>query len=175
MVSDRPLSQLFSKSSRVLILVLMEYGLWHAASSSVMVGLNRVLILVLMEYGLWPGIIMTSNPGTASLNPCSNGIWSLTKMFLDLSVSSWRLNPCSNGIWSLTKTYLAECFGKAVLILVLMEYGLWRRRSEFIAAARSGLNPCSNGIWSLTKMFLDLSVSSWRLNPCSNGIWSLTL
>ena len=37
----------------VLILVLMEYGLWQIpvlAEES----LVRVLILVLMEYGLWP-------------------------------------------------------------------------------------------------------------------------
>ena len=35
------------------------------------------------------------------------------------------LNPCSNGIWSLT-LLLVECAGRGdyVLILVLMEYGL---------------------------------------------------
>ena len=36
------------------------------------------------------------------LNPCSNGIWSLT-FDCSLERSDWSsLNPCSNGIWSLT-------------------------------------------------------------------------
>ena len=34
------------------------------------------------------------------------------------------LNPCSNGIWSLTRTDLIGDINVAVLILVLMEYGL---------------------------------------------------
>ena len=33
------------------------------------------------------------------------------------------------GLWR--KTFLAECFGKAVLILVLMEYGLWHQGESF--------------------------------------------
>ena len=36
------------------------------------------------------------------LNPCSNGIWSLTVDFIETNVKFERLNPCSNGIWSLT-------------------------------------------------------------------------
>ena len=61
------------------------------------------------------------------LNPCSNGIWSLTAL-QETSVSRLhRLNPCSNGIWSLTSTVMA------------------------LALSRLGLNPCSNGIWSLTQ------------------------
>ena len=38
-----------------------------------------------------------------SLNPCSNGIWSLTYLAaLSVALHS-SLNPCSNGIWSLTR------------------------------------------------------------------------
>ena len=37
----------------VLILVLMEYGLWPSGKSSVENFAEVVLILVLMEYGLW--------------------------------------------------------------------------------------------------------------------------
>ena len=37
----------------VLILVLMEYGLWDQDQPNQVVELNGVLILVLMEYGLW--------------------------------------------------------------------------------------------------------------------------
>ncbi len=60
-----------------------------------------------------------------SLNPCSNGICSLTD---PKELGGWisqGLNPCSNGICSLTNTaknVSARSF--AVLILVLMEYAL---------------------------------------------------
>ena len=37
-----------------------------------------------------------------SLNPCSNGIWSLTNGELKPPNRLSSLNPCSNGIWSLT-------------------------------------------------------------------------
>ena len=36
------------------------------------------------------------------LNPCSNGIWSLTSCEVADTVYPEGLNPCSNGIWSLT-------------------------------------------------------------------------
>ena len=38
----------------VLILVLMEYGLWLTLSERLIHFDHDVLILVLMEYGLWP-------------------------------------------------------------------------------------------------------------------------
>ena len=108
------------------------------------------------------------------LNPCSNGIWSLTtapKCFPGLltvlilvlmEYGLWpspkfatiagqlRLNPCSNGIWSLTVCHHEHELVHAVLILVLMEYGLWRTSQYLAAKAAWCLNPCSNGIWSLT-------------------------
>ena len=43
-----------------------------------------------------------------SLNPCSNGIWSLTQQVADETKSQKCLNPCSNGIWSLTIDSLNE-------------------------------------------------------------------
>ena len=52
MVSDEILDSLNEKLKDVLILVLMEYGLWPPTASAVDAGL-MVLILVLMEYGLW--------------------------------------------------------------------------------------------------------------------------
>ena len=62
-----------------------------------------------------------------SLNPCSNGIWSLTHVGLcHCNAGSIGLNPCSNGIWSLTFEAPAADAGS------------------------NRLNPCSNGIWSLT-------------------------
>ena len=58
------------------------------------------------------------------LNPCSNGIWSLTLRRSTLTGRSVCLNPCSNGIWSLTRASPAHGAAHEVLILVLMEYGL---------------------------------------------------
>ena len=64
---------------------------------------------------------------------------------------------------------------EAVLILVLMEYGLGQGLN--IPANREGgcLNPCFNGIWSRT-MSKPLSNQPMTqcLNPCFNGIWSRT-
>ena len=91
-----------SLSAFVLILVLMEYGLWHSDEESMFL-YRLVLILVLMEYGLWQAAHLDDEEAAASLNPCSNGIWSLTE----------APEP---------KKAAAE----TVLILVLMEYGLWR-------------------------------------------------
>ena len=117
-----------SASSRdVLILVLMEYGLWPGALLCPE-GNQCVLILVLMEYGLWPGDAKADNSNLPGLNPCSNGIWSLTCWRNANRSGSFSLNPCSNGIWSLTDTCdVSETYSLA------------------------GLNPCSNGIWSLTQ------------------------
>ena len=58
------------------------------------------------------------------LNPCSNGIWSLTTRKSFESIENISLNPCSNGIWSLTPVSKLENELSKVLILVLMEYGL---------------------------------------------------
>ena len=136
----------------VLILVLMEYGLWRCRTSTLFHWL-WVLILVLMEYGLWPVPILIVGEPQYGLNPCSNGIWSLTTILeLHKGDRIMCLNPCSNGIWSLT---------------------LGLRRIDSIS---DSLNPCSNGIWSLTTLMLYFSVGKNRcLNPCSNGIWSLTV
>ena len=149
MVSDGLKAVGLSLTFLVLILVLMEYGLWlssqHLTSTS-----RRVLILVLMEYGLWLGngwrccnAFGSLNPcsngiwsltfdffhfvpfSVVCLNPCSNGIWSLTQDVGRMSQDVGRLNPCSNGIWSLTATTGRMTKAPWVLILVLMEYGLW--------------------------------------------------
>ena len=61
----------------------------------------------------------------AGLNPCSNGICSLTDRITDFEVITIKgLNPCSNGICSLTIRTEASTIQDVVLILVLMEYAL---------------------------------------------------
>ena len=52
MVSDIDTTPTLPITEAVLILVLMEYGLWHDFVTCE-VHLHGVLILVLMEYGLW--------------------------------------------------------------------------------------------------------------------------
>ena len=157
----------------VLILVLMEYGLWLLAIHRLL-RLHHVLILVLMEYGLWPFKVFChwAADSVLILVLMEYGLWPVGQR--------WRLtliglNPCSNGIWSLTTRGGRIDHSNGVLILVLMEYGLWHDNRNTYQLNRC-LNPCSNGIWSLT-----LATGEWvddgleRLNPCSNGIWSLTI
>ena len=54
MVSDYDFYIIVAISQFVLILVLMEYGLWLNLQKVWRTSHNWVLILVLMEYGLWP-------------------------------------------------------------------------------------------------------------------------
>jgi len=86
----------------VLILVVMEYGLW-LIFHFVFLLVFRVLILVVMEYGLWQVCFVCSwFAMLICLNPCCNGIWSLT----------WNADNDT-------------VHARLVLILVVMEYGLW--------------------------------------------------
>ena len=113
-------------NSRVLILVLMEYGLrvWHLKGSmmimeclnpcfngiwsarqgtSSQVTIKGVLILVLMEYGLRELLCSHRRRGVG-LNPCFNGIWSASNTLMEeIGKNDIRLNPCFNGIWSASR------------------------------------------------------------------------
>ena len=157
----------------VLILVLMEYGLWPRVRGHHDSG-RLVLILVLMEYGLWLRSYFLRNIVKMRLNPCSNGIWSLTRAPLRLALLCWVLILVlmEYGLW----LRLRHCGSNPhwVLILVLMEYGLWHKIEADNRRNKVCLNPCSNGIWSLTRKASDGQKSRLGLNPCSNGIWSLT-
>ena len=135
----------------VLILVLMEYGLWHNLSGYIN-NVTTVLILVLMEYGLWQDGVWPHQYPSGGLNPCSNGIWSLTRC-----VRTCSLYVLTVLILVLMEYGLWPGHGKhtrgtpSVLILVLMEYGLWHVDKFGDKVSTNGLNPCSNGIWSLTR------------------------
>ena len=139
----------WSYGEAVLILVLMEYGLWLPSHGTESVS-RCVLILVLMEYGLWHSPAPAQS-GEVSLNPCSNGIWSLTRpvvVFLLRSIAVLILVLMEYGLWLSDKR--PDRVGLDVLILVLMEYGLWHATPAEVASDVYRLNPCSNGIWSLT-------------------------
>ena len=115
--------------------------------------LVAVLILVLMEYALWRFLLAALVAAAVGLNPCFNGICSLTGASQTKTTRTAGLNPCFNGICSLTRPIfsgtLQEC---------------------------EGLNPCFNGICSLTCLSPTwVKKVYWSLNPCFNGICSLTL
>ena len=98
---------------------------------------------------------MYLSDGTSlGLNPCSNGICSLTQQMKIKQLTMASLNPCSNGICSLTRKF-----------------------TELHSSKYTSLNPCSNGICSLTPIAIILwdGMPLVGLNPCSNGICSLTL
>ena len=172
MVSDTD-QPWINMDQRVLILVLMEYGLWQFVFNSTF---KRVLCLNPCSNGIWS--LTADYPECETklqcLNPCSNGIWSLTQGdFRQDRVH--RLNPCSNGIWSLTRGCAAPCpKSPPVLILVLMEYGLWRfdKPQPYWVRAVLILVLMEYGLW---RNYLAIGTAPLGLNPCSNGIWSLTV
>ena len=103
----------------------MEYGLRDRSSKRFCVWLRKVLILVLMEYGLRDQKRYHRDETEWSLNPCFNGIWSASPFPLLEDCILWdSLNPCFNGIWSASPSFYPIWISFRVLILVLMEYGL---------------------------------------------------
>ena len=157
----------------------MEDCLWLISKFNID-GSVMVLILVLMEDGLWRAIVAPEPIATTGLNPCFNGRWSLTLLLKSYRWRTHRLNPCFNGRWSLTickrsarrkrSNSLNPCFNGRwsltywnskvscsqwfVLILVLMEDGLWQYKYANIHYWGTSLNPCFNGRWSLTQVCL---------------------
>ena len=79
----------------------MEYTQWAETAKRNPIHRIVVLILVVMEYTQWEDQMPLLNTSKLGLNPCCNGIYSMSgKEFTD----SWS---------------------KAVLILVVMEYTQW--------------------------------------------------
>ena len=102
-----------------------------------------------------------------------DGLW-LTILF----VCWWEncLNPCFSGRWSLTNmSIFVKNQSGAVLILVLVEDGLWQLWYRFIIKLiAKSLNPCFSGRWSLTYKVDNNRHTTICLNPCFSGRWSLT-
>ena len=78
-----------------------------------------------MEYTQWGmyGVIMCYVK--CSLNPCCNGIYSMSSELPSPRASKWGLNPCCNGIYSMRKRKSQKILQNLVLILVVMEYTQW--------------------------------------------------
>ena len=78
MLSEKMEEMINTEEIVVLILVLMEYALWDTTNLIKEIG-SDVLILVLMEYALWASYIFVGKHEFLScLNPCFNGICSLS-------------------------------------------------------------------------------------------------
>ena len=90
------------ENEHVLILVVMEYTQWERQLCSMHLS-KFVLILVVMEYTQWVPTDETEPTSTLSLNPCCNGIYSMSsKAKLQRVVYYISLNPCCNGIYSMS-------------------------------------------------------------------------
>ena len=140
----------------------MEYGLWRLWRNNQPLR-HRVLILVLMEYGLWQWCSFPTRRLLMGLNPCSNGIWSLTsyKNGGIMGREVLILVLMEYGLWPHGSEKMKN--PNRVLILVLMEYGLWLSPIGSFVILKVCLNPCSNGIWSLTFPLLSQGLMTYVL------------
>ena len=77
MVCDNRNCGVYGKESRVLILILLEYGLRHTLTIEQFKDKMKVLILILLEYGLRL-FVCGVKLIILCLNPYSIGIWSAT-------------------------------------------------------------------------------------------------
>ena len=79
----------------------MEYTQWVELRNFLKVLCDTVLILVVMEYTQW---VIAAIPMLAAgcLNPCCNGIYSMSMTILNVTELTQGLNPCCNGIYSMS-------------------------------------------------------------------------
>ena len=78
-----------------------------------------------MEYTQWEWASNCRWIISFRLNPCCNGIYSMSPVTNEQWHKMWCLNPCCNGIYSMREDFLAYLESKKVLILVVMEYTQW--------------------------------------------------
>ena len=103
-----------------------------------------------MEYTQWACKVIKIIQ-IASLNPCCNGIYSMSSFVESELSDTLGLNPCCNGIYSmrssgnLDKNHVVE-----------------------------RLNPCCNGIYSMSAKSTICRKTLGCLNPCCNGIYSMS-
>ena len=134
-----------------------------------------VLILVLMEYGLWrddPQYLR--DDWFCSLNPCSNGIWSLTKRPQAPQAEPWVLILVlmEYGLWHSRACLRLQ--GSYVLILVLMEYGLWLSTQSAGERRRGGvliLVLMEYGLWQRVRGRQDRAYVVLILVLMEYGLW----
>ena len=143
-------------------------GIWSVRDfqdvedASFLVSLNPCFSGIWSVSGELNGMVKIQRPG---LNPCFSGIWSVRRRQID-TATRWqmRLNPCFSGIWSVSRRWWPGTSRLyTVLILVLVEYGLWGISRITVDIPTAGLNPCFSGIWSVrTWTLYSISPNSWR-------------
>ena len=87
--------------SSVLILVVVDDGLWVRNPFTQGLQFADVLILVVVDDGLWAYWREVYKEFTESLNPCCCGWWSLRRNPFTQGLQFAGLNPCCCGWWSL--------------------------------------------------------------------------
>ena len=62
-----------------------------------------------MEYTQWVRVVLIRR-GASRLNPCCNGIYSMSNVTLSMVATRTCLNPCCNGIYSMRNNciYLSD-------------------------------------------------------------------
>ena len=111
--------------SFVLILILMEYDLRALIARAEVVPSEYVLILILMEYDLRVQRDKWLCQGWESLNPYSNGIYSMRRS------QRWRQIPAVRVLILILMDMpygvrILQLFrSSTILILILMEYAHW--------------------------------------------------
>ena len=102
----------YKMGAKVLILVLVEDGLWFFRLNVQSVDRLRVLILVLVEDGLWCLCLSLLFTQLKRLNPCFSGRWSLIAPYK----SCWQ-----------TVTYIKDCSIFVQKSVPCLEFGTIKR------------------------------------------------
>ncbi len=120
---------------------------------------ESVLILILMEYALWGKQVCRCLTSWWSLNPYSNGIYSMRRcnsLLFEKARSVLILILMEYTLWGRGYYHLYRGI-QGVLILILMEYTLWEEYQNCVHILLSCLNPYSNGIYSMSDAKMSLS------------------
>ena len=85
-----------------------------------------------MEYTQWVFCIKKRSNTKRSLNPCCNGIYSMSEVEEQEQEVIMGLNPGCNGIYSMSsRKTVGRVDVEQVLILVVMEYTQWEEKHEY--------------------------------------------
>ena len=134
---------------------------WHQTSFHPVQHRNRWLMISCFVYfwllgtceddnkqQMFPVLTKFVAPGTPAF---SN--WVNLRVLHTSSVLTTILSPLFTGLWSMMRDGIGETMGTWVLILVLLDYGLWSLGRKASEGNPESLNPYFTGLWSMiTKM-----------------------
>ena len=153
------------------------FGIWGLRKElkEVIKRLKKVLILFVLEYGVWATISFANYEESLRLNPFCFGIWGLRTYAFNGSTILCGLNPFCFGIWGLRATNnVATEVIASVLILFVLEYGVWVIKEFTLEETIECLNPFCFGIWGLRDVKKYEDEFNACLNPFCFGIWGLS-